>query len=427
MRILSLCTVCILIIGMSAVAQSEILRLELATSINPVSKDFVIRTIREAESVAANLIVIELNTPGGLDQSTRDIVAAVLGSSVPIVVFVSPSGARAASAGTFITMAADVAAMAPGTNIGAAHPVNLLGGDEGDASSESTSMDKAANDSAAFARSIAEQRGRNVEWAEAAVLESSSLSASEALEANVIDLIAADFPSLLRALDGREVRGEILSTLDAQVREIRPNLRERLLGMLADPNLVYVLFILGLYGLIFEFVRPGIGFGLAAGGVCLLLALFGLQILPVNIVGVALILFGMVLMVLDTFTPTNGILTTGGVVSLLIGSLALFDIPDRSVGLSLGTILAVVGTSAVFFIFVLSKGLMIQRKKPATGPNALIGTIGVIRRDLAPNGTILIRGEYWDAHSDEGTLREGTQVRVEGLDGRTLLVRRIQG
>lgn len=425
MRILSLCIVCILIIGMSAFAQSEILRLELNTSINPVSRDLVVRTIREAESVNARLIVIELNTPGGLDQSTRDIVAAELGSSVPIVVFVSPSGARAASAGTFITLAADIAAMAPGTNIGAAHPVNLLGGGTGDASSESTSIDKAANDSAAFARSIAEQRGRNVDWAEAAVLESSSLSASEALEANVIDLIADDFSTLLHALNGREVNGEILSTLGAPVRDVRPNLWERLLGLLADPNLVYVLFILGVYGLLFEFVHPGIGFGLAAGGVCLLLALFGLQILPVNIAGIALILFGMGLMVLDAFTPTNGILTTGGVVALLIGSLTLFNIPDRSIGLSLGTIFAVVGLSAVFSIFVLSKGLMIQRKKPVTGLNALVGAVGVIRRDLAPSGTILIRGEYWDALSVEGTLREGTRVRVQGLNGRTLLVRRI--
>jgi len=427
MRIMSLCAVCILIIGMSVVAQSEILRLELSTSINPISRDIVVRTIREAQSVNAALIVIELNTPGGLDQSTRDIVAAILGSSVPIVVFVSPSGARAASAGTFITMAADIAAMAPGTNIGAAHPVNLLGGGEGDsdASSESTSMDKAANDSAAFARSIAEQRGRNIEWAEAAVLESSSLSASEALEADVIDLIADDFPGLLRALDGREVKGETLNTLGAQVREIHPTLRERLLGLLADPNLVYVLFMLGLYGLIYEFFQPGIGFGLAAGGVCLLLALFGLQILPVNIAGIALVLFGMGLMVLDAFTPTNGILTTGGVVALLIGSLTLFNIPDRSIGLSLGTIFAVVGVSAGLSIFVLSKALMIQRKKPVTGTNTLIGAVGGVRRDLTPNGTIAIRGEYWDAHSVEGTIRLGERVRVQGIDGRTLLVRRI--
>jgi membrane-bound serine protease (ClpP class) len=425
MRILRLCSVFVLILGMTVVAQSTILRLELDTSINPVSKDLVLRTIREAEAVHAHLIIIELNTPGGLDQSTRDIVTAQLESNVPIVVFVSPSGARAASAGTFITMAADVAAMAPGTNIGAAHPVSLLGGDTGEASSESTSMDKAANDSAAFARSIAEQRGRNVDWAEAAVLESSSLSASEALEAGVIDLIAEDLPDLLRALDGREARDTILSTLGATVRTIRPNWRERLLGLLADPNLVYVLFILGLYGLIFEFFHPGVGFGLAAGGVCLILALFGLQILPVNVTGIVLILFGVGLMILDAFTPTDGILTLGGVVSLLIGSLTLFNIPDRSVGLSLGTISVVVGLSAAFSVFILSKGLMIQRKAPATGLQTLVGAIGIVRQALQPDGIIFIRGEYWNAHSVEGTLQEGEQVQVQGFNKHTLIVGRV--
>lgn len=425
MRTISLCAVFVLILGMAVVAQSEILHLELATSINPVSKDIVLRTIREAEATGASLIVIELNTPGGLDQSTRDIVAAELGSRVPIVVFVSPSGARAASAGTFITLAADIAAMAPGTNIGAAHPVNLLGGGNGESGSSSTSIEKAANDSAAFARSIAEQRGRNMEWAKSAVLDSSSISATEALEANVIDLIAKDLPDLLRSLEGRTVRGTLLHTLGVTVRTIRPNLRERLLGLLADPNLVYVLFILGLYGLIFEFLRPGIGFGLAAGGLCLILALFGLQLLPVNVTGIVLILFGFTLIILDTFTPANGILTAGGVIALLVGSLTLFNIPDRSMGLSLATVFAVVGMSAAFSIFVLSKGLMIQRKQPATGLQTLIGSVGIVRQSLQPDGTIRIRGEYWTAHSVEGTLQEGERVRVQGLDGRTLLVRRI--
>ena len=414
---------CLAFLSVAASAQSLILRLELDSTINPVTKDLVVRTIRQAASSDAALIVIELNTPGGLDESTRDIVAAELASTVPIVVFVSPSGARAASAGTFITMAADIAAMAPGTNIGAAHPVNLLGGD--DESGESTSIEKAASDAAAFARSIAEQRGRNVSWAESAVLESHSSSASEALAEGVIDLIADDFPALLASLHGREVDGRVLDTQDAVIREIRPNLRERLLGLLADPNLVYVLFILGLYGLIYEFFNPGIGFGLAAGGVCLLLALFGLQVLPVNIAGVALILFGAGLMVLDAFTPTNGILTIGGVVSLFAGSLTLFNIPDRSIGISLGTIFAVVGVTAALSVFVLSKGLLIQRKKPVTGAKAMIGSVGVVRRDLTPEGKVAVRGEYWDARSVDGTLRAGDRVRVQGVEGRLLLVRRL--
>ena len=413
------------VIGLSVAAEAGgILRLSLDGSINPASRDMVLRAIREAEAQAAEFLLIELDTPGGLEGSMRDIVAAELSSIVPIVVFVSPSGARAASAGVFLTIAADVAAMAPGTNIGAAHPVNLLGGDTPEGTQD-TSIDKAANDAAAFARAIAEQRNRNVDWAESAVLHSSALSAAEALEQGVVDLVAEDTIALLAALDGfRLADGRTLYTGEAVIVEIRSTLRERLLSLLADPNIVYVLFILGLYGLIYEFFHPGIGFGLAAGGVCLLLALFGLQILPVNIAGVALILFGMALIVLDAFTPTNGILTAGGVVGLLAGSLTLFNIPDQSIGLSLGTILAVVGVCAAGSIFILSKGLMIQRKRPVTGTLGLIGTEGTARTRLNPNGSVFIHGEYWTARSIEGAIELGQAVRVEQVDGKTLLVRR---
>jgi len=409
--------------SMSAAADG-ILRLSLDGSINPATRDEVVRAIGEAEERAAVLLLIELNTPGGLDESMRDIVAAEMASTVPVVVFVSPSGARAASAGVFLTLAADVAAMAPGTNIGAAHPVNLMGSGTSDGEQD-TSIEKAANDAAAFARSIAERRGRNVAWAESAVLQSSALSATEALDQGVIDLIADDTGALLEKLDGYTLPdGRVLHTRGAEIDEIRPTLRERLLGLLADPNIVYVLFILGLYGLIYEFFHPGIGFGLAAGGVCLLLALFGLQILPVNIAGIALILFGMVLIVLDAFTPTNGILTTGGIVGLLAGSLALFDIPDRSIGLSWATILAVVGVSAALSIFVLSKGLMIQRKRPVTGSVGLVGATGTVRRRLDPDGMVFVHGEYWAARSIEGPVEIGATVRVERVEGKTLIVRR---
>ncbi len=414
-----------LVLGLTLAAfPAEILRLTLDGSINPASRDLVVRAIAAAEDQGAEFLLIELNTPGGLEQSMRDIVAAELAATIPIVVFVAPSGARAASAGVFLTIAADVAAMAPGTNIGAAHPVNLIGGEteEGD---QSASIDKAANDAAAFARSIAEQRGRNVEWAESAVLQSSALSADEALVLGVIDLIADDTESLLEALDGYTLSdGRVLWTAGLPTREIRPTLRERLLSLLADPNLVYVLFILGLYGLIYEFFHPGIGFGLAAGGVCLLLALFGLQVLPVNIVGVALILFGMGLIVLDAFTPTNGILTTGGVVGLLAGSLTLFDIPDRSIGLSWGTILAVVGVSAAFSIFVLSKGLAIQRKQPVTGAVGLAGATGTVRSRLDPEGTVLVHGEYWAARTLDDPIGVGETIRVVQIDGNRLIVQR---
>ncbi len=406
---------------MLAAGRSLVVCVDIETSINPISRDLVLRTLREAETLDADLIIIQLNTPGGLDQSMRDIVVAQLASTIPIAVFVSPAGARAASAGTFITMAADIAAMAPGTNIGAAHPVSLLGG--ADSEGSSPSMDKAANDAAAFARSIAEKRGRNMAWAEASVLESRALSASEALSLGVIDLIAEDVPDLLRAIDGRDVRGSILSTLGASIQTIHPNWRERLLGMLADPNLVYVLFILGLIGLVFEFLHPGIGFGLAAGGLCLVLALFGMQVLPVDATGVVLILFGVALMVLDAFTPTNGILTMGGIIAFVIGSVTLFDNPDGSLGLSWATIISVVSIVAAFTLFVLSKGLLIQRKKPVTGIESMIGQMGVVQRPLQPEGTIRIRGEYWKARVEAGTLGQGEQVCVVGLDHHTLLVR----
>jgi len=405
-------------------SSAPIVRLTISGSINPISRDYLLRGIEEGESVGAPLIVIELDTPGGLEGSMRDIVSAELSSPVPIAVFVFPKGARAASAGTFITIAADIAAMAPGTNIGAAHPVGLIGSSQGEEGS--TETEKAANDAAAFARSIAERRGRNVEWAEKSVLESSALSAQEALQNGVIDLIAEDLDDLLEKLDGYELPdGRILSTEGANVMTIKPTLRERLLSLLADPNLVYILFILGLYGLIYEFFHPGIGFGLAAGGVCLLLALFGLQILPVNVVGVVLILFGIGLIVLDAFTPTNGILTGGGVVSLLAGSFTLFDIPDRAVGLSWGTIIAVVGVTTGLFAFVISKGLLIQRKPVVTGKEALVGKKGVVRRELNPDGTVFINGEYWRARSLSGRIPSGIEVVVERIEGGTLIVQRV--
>ena len=415
----------ILVLSTAIACAGEIIaHVTVTGSINPLSRDLVVRAIRQAEEENASLLVIELNTPGGLGESMRDIVMAELGATVPIVVYVGPAGARAASAGVFIAMAADVAAMAPGTNIGAAHPVQLLGGGEGQ-EEDITMTEKAVNDSVAFAKSIAEERGRNVEWAEQAVRESSSLTASEALALNVVDLVVSDFDELLDILDGYVLPdGRILQTTGLQTKEIRANLRERLLGYLADPNIVYILFLLGLYGLIYEFFQPGIGFGLAAGGICLILALLGLQILPVNLVGLGLILFGVLLMVLDAFTPTNGILTTGGVVALLIGSFTLFNIPNRTIGLSWGTIVAMVGTMTILFVFVISKGLLAQRRRAVTGEPGMVGAVGEARGRIDPTGKVFVKGEYWDAHSLEGAIHAGDEVVVERLEGRTLFVRR---
>jgi len=406
-----------------SVVAAPILHARLDGSINPASRDYVIRVIERAERESAPMAILQLDTPGGLESSMRDIIAAELASSIPIVVFVAPSGARAASAGTFVTMAADVAAMAPGTNIGAAHPISLTGS-EGD---DETASIKAENDSAAFARSLAEQRGRNVEWAEEAVRSSSSLSASEALEANVIDLVAADMGDLLFQLDGYQLPdGRTLTTVDVPIQEVPQTLRERLLGLLADPNVVYILLMIGIYGLIFEFFSPGIGFGLAAGGVCLLLALFGMQVLPVSLAGIGLVLFGAALMVLDGFTPTNGILTSGGVVALVAGSLMLFRVPDGSISLSWLTIAAVATVTGTLSIFVFSKGLLAQRARPSTGRSALVGRMAVVRRRLEPEGTVLVHGEYWSARLQDGQLPCGSFVRIVGMEGRTLLVERAE-
>lgn len=299
--------VAVVLIGIGSVvsvgvpAAADVMHLRLDGSINPVTRDIVERVISLAEDERAEAVLIELNTPGGLEESMRDIIAAILASEIPIMVYVSPSGARAASAGTLIVLAADVAAMAPGTNIGAATPVDLIG--NGDA----VSLEKAIRDAAAFARAIAQQRNRNEAWAELAVTEGASLSAEEALAAGVIDLIAEDISGLLSLMDGVALTdGRILHVASVAVRVVRPTLRERLLAYFADPNVVYILFLLGLFGLIYEFFQPGVGFGLAAGGVCLALALFGMQILPISVVGLVLVLFGMGLMVLDcSHRPTG--------------------------------------------------------------------------------------------------------------------------
>ena len=410
----------------SVLCDATILRIPLDGSINPISRDFVVRGIKLASERGASVVIIELDTPGGLVDSTRDIVAAELASPIPVIVFVAPSGARAASAGVFITLAADIAAMSPGTNIGAAHPVGLIDSPGTEETDDSTSLDKAAQDAAAFARSIAEERGRNVEWAQAAVLESSSITAEEALAAGVIDLVAENLSDLLSRIDGLALSdGRIVVTGDSLIETLRPTLRERVLGLLADPNLVYVLFILGLYGLIYEFFHPGIGFGLAAGGICLVLALFGLQVLPINIVGIVLVLFGVGLIILDAFTPTNGILTAGGIIALAVGSLTLFDIADRRFGLSWVTVLSVVGVTAALSLFVLGKGLLIQAKPPVTGTIGLAGASGTVRADLAPEGMVFVHGEYWTARSLEGLLPIGTPIVVEKVEGSTLLVRRV--
>ena len=417
------CVVGILLVAASLALAGEVFVLKVEGSINPAVQEYVLRGISLAEREGAELLVIILDTPGGLDSATKEIVEGIIASRVPVVVYVYPPGARAASAGTFILLAADIAAMAPGTSVGAAHPV-FLGGEspeEGDPMAE-----KMVNDAVSRIRAIAELRGRNADWAEKAVRESATATASEALELGVIDLVAKDLDSLLSALDGWTLPdGRVIHTGGAGVRWVRKTFREWLLSYLADPNLVYILLLLGIYGLIYEFLSPGIGIGFALGGISLILALMGLQILPINLAGLGLILFGVLLMVLDVFTPTNGILTTGGVISLLLGSFSLFEVQSPAIGLSRWTVIGVVGTVTALFMFVVSKGLLAQRRRPKP-LTTMVGLTGVAKTDLVPGGKegwVLVRGEYWRARAEE-EIKEGDEVVVTGQEGRVLTVRR---
>ena len=419
----------ILLVGWagSASPAGEIFYAQLEASINPVTKDYVLRVLRLAEEDDASMVILRLDTPGGLVNSTKDIVDAILNSRVPVVVYVGPAGAWAASAGTFITMAAHVAAMARGAALGAAHPVGL-GGESGE--EESPAVQKTVNFLAQWAREIAEKRGRDPDWAEQAVRSSKTLGWQEALERHIIDLAVDDFNDLLSKLDGYTLPdGRVLRTAGVPIKEIPMSWREQLLNYLADPNVVYILLIIGLYALVFEFLNPGIGIGLIAGGICLLLAFLGLQLLPVSLVGVALILFGVLLMVLDAFyTQTNGILTTGGVVSLLIGSFTLFDFQgiERSVfELAWWNVVITVGIVTAFFAFIVAKGLLAQRKQPAVGIEAMIGAHGRAKDPIGPGreGLVLVQGEYWRAVAEE-PIHPGEEVEVLDVREGRLIVRR---
>ncbi|MGC9529514.1 MAG: NfeD family protein [Candidatus Bipolaricaulaceae bacterium] len=406
----------------AAAAGEEIVKLSVRGSINPVTAGYVVRGLARAAESGAVVVVLVLDTPGGLDSSTQDIVQAILGSAVPVAVWVGPPGARAASAGTFVLLAAHVAAMAPGTSVGAAHPVSLTG-NASDA--DDPTMEKAVIDAAARIRSIAQLRGRNAAWAEEAVRASVTATASEALRLGVIEVMAGSFPELIDELEGRQLPdGSVLHVQGRPVRAVEMSLKDRLFSYLADPNLVYILLMLGLYGLIYEFFSPGIGIGLAVGGISLLLALMGLQVLPINFAGVGLILFGVLLMVLDAFTPTDGILTTGGVVSLLVGSFSLFEIDSPVIGLSWYTVSATVGTLTAILAFIITKGLLAQRRRPVRAQSTMAGLSGVAKVDLRPDGWVMVRGEYWRARAEGDSISAGEEVVVIAREGRRLTVRR---
>lgn len=400
----------------------KVISIAVEETINPATASFIHRSIKKAEKQQADALLIHLNTPGGLLKSTRAIVGDILEARVPVIVYVSPGGAHAGSAGVFVTMAAHVAAMAPGTNIGAAHPVNMQGG------TDATMNEKVTNDAIAFIRSIAEKRSRNVEWGEKAVRYSLSLTAADALDQKVIDVKAASTNELLQKINGRpvDVNGTTVSlnTANAAVTDVEMSFFEKLLNIISDPNLAYILLMLGFYGLLFELYSPGAIFPGIVGVISLILAFYAMHTLPINYAGLALIVFGIILFLLEIKITSHGMLTIGGIISLLIGSFMLID-PDASfevLQISKSVIITTTLITALFFLFVIGMGLRAQKATPVTGTEGMKGEIGEVLEPLSPTGSILVHGEIWQAESLQGNIEKGSKVKVADMKSFKLLV-----
>jgi membrane-bound serine protease (ClpP class) len=407
----------------AAAARDVVRVMTLEGPVSPVTAEALIAEIGRAERDSVRALVIEINTPGGLESSMRHMVQRMLASRVPLVAYVAPSGAHAASAGVFVTMAAHVAAMAPGTNLGAATPVGMQGG------MDSTLARKATSDAAAFARTVAAQRGRNAVWAEEAVRKAVAASETEAVELGVVDFVARDLEEVLAKADGRRVKlpdGEVtLHTRGQPVERITPSFRQRLLAVIADPNVAYILLMLGFYGLLFELQNPGAILPGVVGGICLVLAFLALSTLPVNYAGVALIVLALVFFIAEIKVASHGLLGAGGVVALVLGSLILFKGPGEFARVSLPIVLGGALSTALFFLFLVGKGVAAQRLKPASGREALVGSRAWALSALLPQGQVRLHGEIWSARSDS-PVEVGGEVEVVSVDGLTLVVRPVR-
>jgi len=394
---------------------------------SPTSK-YIASSIEEAKKDNAEGLIILLDTPGGMDTAMRDIAKSILNAPLPVIVFVYPSGARAASAGVIITEAAHVAAMAPGTNIGAAHPVSIgIGGPTGD--KDKTMSEKIENDAAAYARSIAKTRGRSEEWVEKAVRKSESITAEEALKLKVIDYVAPDIDKLLAAIDQKEVTlaggKKKISTKNAVINNKKMGTRQGILAAISDPNISYILLLVGLAGLYFELSTPGAILPGVIGGISLLLAFFGLSTLPVNYTGILLILFGVILFIAEIKVMSHGMLTVGGVVSLVLGSLLLFDTPEPALRLSFQVLIPAVLVASGFFIVVVWLAVKAQMRKHFSGTEAMIGAEAEVVKDIDNEGEVFLMGEYWKATSNQ-PIKKGAKARVVKLEGLKLLVEEIK-
>lgn len=433
----------LLAIGQPATAADNpqpttVIQLTIEDVIGPATEDYITRAIDNAPQQQAGLILILMDTPGGLDTAMRGIIKSITNSPVPVVTYVSPMGSRAASAGTYILYASHIAAMAPGTNLGAATPVQLsgpgsLGDDEqkpektGDEPKNGkTAMErKAINDAVAYIRGLAQLRGRNADWAEKAVREAASLSAEEALKINVIDVVATNTADLLQQLDGRkvEVLGQqwTLKTRGMIIKPVDPDWRSRLLSVLTNPNIAYILMLIGIYGLIFEFSNPGAIVPGTVGAIALLLALYAFQLLPINFAGMALILLGIGLMVGEAFQPSFGMLGIGGVVAFIFGSIILIDTRAPGFGIDLSVILTFALSSVLVFVVVVGMALRARKRPIVSGMEQIVGATGVVIHSSDHRATILLHSENWQAVSAK-PLQNGQRVRVTAMDGLTLKV-----
>ncbi len=392
-------------------------------AITPPIAQYVLDNIKESARDGADGLIILLDTPGGLDLAMRDIAKGILNAPLPVIVYVYPPGARAASAGVIITISANIAAMAPGTNIGAAHPVGIgIGG-----GMDKTMAEKVENDAVAYVRGIADKRGRNADWVEKAVRKSESITAENALKLNVIDFVAQDVKHLLEQMDNKTVwlapgdKKVILQTRNAIINEKKMSTREKILATLSDPNIAYILLLVGLAGLYFEFTNPGALLPGIIGGISLILAFFALQTLPVNYAGVLLILFAIILFIAEIKIISHGLLTIGGIISLTLGSLMLFSAPDPAMRLSFKVMLPAVATISLFFVAVISLVVRAQLQKHTTGMESLLGEAGEAATDILESGRVFIKGEYWQAHSDR-LIEKGKKVKVMGIEGFNLKV-----
>ena len=425
---------------------AEVWLMEIDGAIGPASADHFIRTLESAEEAQADLLVLRIDTPGGLDKSMRDMIKVLLAADIPVATFVSPNGARAASAGTYIMYASHIAAMAPATNIGSSTPVNIGGGSplplpgqpkddkpEQDPADENagnsapaTAMDrKVVNDAVAYIRSIAELRGRNVEWAEQTVREASNLPAREALELGVIDLVAEDLEDLLAQIDGMTVEldsgSATLDTADSEVRRIGTDWRYELLSTITDPSVAYILLMIGIYGLIFEFYNPGTGVGGVVGVICLLVGAYALQMLPINYAGLALIVVGIGLMAAEAFTPSFGVLGVGGVAAFVIGSIILMDTDLPGYQVSMPIIAGVATASGLLALVTIGAAVRARTAAVVSGAEAMIGAVGEVLENFEHDGRVRAAGEVWRVRSRE-PLEKGARVTVTAVDGVTLEV-----